>query len=104
MERVEDQGVQFKVIVITGASSGLGRGAALELAKQGGQLILAARRGDLLDELAQECLNQPGGTNAFAVPTDVTKVEEVEKLMQAALGHFGHVDLWINVAGVGALG
>jgi short-subunit dehydrogenase len=103
---MEKQDLRSKVIVITGASSGLGRGAALELAKQGGHLILAARRGDLLEELAQECLNQPSsrGTKAFAVPTDVTKVEEVEKLMLAALGHFGYIDVWINCAGVGALG
>jgi short-subunit dehydrogenase len=99
---MEEQDLRFKVIVITGASSGLGRGTALELARKGAHLVLAARREEALEKLARECSDR--GTKTFAVPTDVTKVEEVEKLMLAALEHFGRVDIWINVAGVGLMG
>jgi len=93
-----------KVIVITGASSGLGKGAALELAKQGAHLVLAARSEEALKEIARECCNSPACARAIAVPTDVTKVEEVDKLAVEALGRFGRIDIWINDAGVGALG
>ncbi len=94
-----------KVIVITGASSGLGKGAALVLARLGARLVLAARRGQLLDELAQECRsNKLSGAQAIAVPTDVTKVEEVENLVVEAVNWFGRIDAWVNNAGVGAVG
>jgi len=88
-----------KVVVITGASSGFGRGAALRFAEAGAAVVLAARRGEVLRDLARECAGQ-----AFAVPTDVSKRADVERLMQAALLRFGRVDVWINNAGVGALG
>lgn len=91
-----------KVIVLTGASSGFGKGAAREFAKAGASLILAARRENLLEELAQEC--QANGGRALAVPTDVSDVEAVEKLAQTALDEFGRIDVWVNDAGVGAIG
>jgi NADP-dependent 3-hydroxy acid dehydrogenase YdfG len=72
-----------KVVVITGASSGFGRGAALELARAGALLVLAARRTELLDELADECRAE--GASAFACPTDVSRREEVERLAEAAV-------------------
>jgi NAD(P)-dependent dehydrogenase (short-subunit alcohol dehydrogenase family) len=62
----------------------------------------AARREDLLDELANECSVEGG--DALAVPTDVSKRSEVEHLCAAALEAFGRIDVWINNAGVGALG
>src|SRR5213075_696826 len=67
-----------KVIVVTGASSGFGRGAALALAKRGASLVLAARRAPLLEELADQCREQGG--RAIAVPTDVGLSNEVERL------------------------
>jgi len=91
-----------KVIVLTGASSGFGKGAALELARKGAKLVLAARRMELLEELANEC-NAEGG-EAIACSTDVSRRPEVERLAGAALAAFGRVDVWINNAGVGALG
>jgi short-subunit dehydrogenase len=93
---------EHKVIVITGASSGFGKGVARVLAQGGASLVLAARRGELLEELALECMNHGG--MAIAVPTDVSKEEEVARLAQAALDNFGRIDIWINDAGVGALG
>jgi short-subunit dehydrogenase len=91
-----------KVIVLTGASSGFGKGAALELARQGAKLVVAARRMELLEELANEC--DAEGGEAIACATDVSRRPEVERLAGAALAAFGRIDIWINNAGVGALG
>lgn len=91
-----------KVVVITGASSGFGRGAALALADLGATVVVAARREDLLYEVAVMC--QARGGHALAIPTDVTRHTDVEHLIHATLDHFGHIDAWVNDAGVGALG
>jgi NAD(P)-dependent dehydrogenase (short-subunit alcohol dehydrogenase family) len=94
--------LQGKVVVITGASSGFGKGAALKFAEAGATTVLAARRGDLLDALACEC--EARGARALAVPTDVSRREEVEHLAEAAVKSCGRIDVWVNDAGVGALG
>jgi short-subunit dehydrogenase len=60
-----------KTVVITGASSGIGRATAIEMARRGADVVLAARRADRLDEVAAECRAQ--GVRATTVPTDVTK-------------------------------
>src|SRR5687768_9630352 len=91
-----------KVVIVTGASSGFGKGTALELARRGAALVLAARRGPLLEEVAQAC--EALGGSAMAVPTDVSVREDVERLGEAARARFGGIDVWINNAGVGALG
>jgi len=91
-----------KVIVITGASSGFGKGAALKFAQEGASLVLAARRDELLDDLVQQC--EEKGARALAVPTDVGQQDDVETLAQKAIEQFGRIDVWINNAGVGALG
>lgn len=93
MDRLRD-----KVVVITGASSGLGREAALQLAERGCRLVLAARRAGELEDTAGEC-RELGG-DAFAVETDVTREEEVERLAEAALRRWGRIDVWLNNAGV----
>ena len=97
-----DRDLTGKVIVLTGASSGFGKGAAREFALRGAALVLAARRDELLEELAKEC--ETTGGKARAVVTDVSQSSEVEKLAQAAIAEFGRIDVWINNAGVGALG
>jgi len=89
-------------IVITGASSGIGRAAALAFARLGARLTLAARRADLIEEVARECRDL--GTRAIAVPTDVTDHEAVDRLAQAARRAFGGIDVWINNAGTGVFG
>jgi len=87
-----------RTVVITGASSGFGRGVALSLAQQGHNLVLAARRGRLLEHLAEEC------GNAIAVNCDVGDPNDVDKLAAAAIARFNRFDVWINNAGVAALG
>jgi short-subunit dehydrogenase len=91
-----------KVVVVTGASSGFGPGTALELARRGAAVVLAARRGALLDELARAC--EGLGAHAVAVPTDVSEPRDVEALAETALACFSRIDAWINNAGVGAVG
>lgn len=91
-----------KVIVITGASSGFGKGASLEFARQGASVVLAARREELLDELAQQC--ESLGGRAVAVPTDVSVADDVAKLAQQAISEFGRIDVWVNNAGSGSIG
>ncbi len=91
--------LQGKVAVVTGASSGIGRATALELARRGASLVLSARREEPLEEAAREC-----GANAVAVLTDVTDEAAVQRLARAAVERFGGVDVWVNNAGVYAVG
>jgi short-subunit dehydrogenase len=90
------------VVVITGASSGIGKATALRFADEGARLVLAARRKNLLDELAEQC--EERGAEAIAVETDVCKERDVQKLAKAAIKEFGQIDVWINNAGVSAIG
>lgn len=94
--------VAGRTFVVTGASSGLGRGAAVKLASYGANVVLAARRGDVLEGVASEA--RAAGGQALVVPTDVSKPEEVEHLSQAALAQFGRIDAWINDAAVAVIG
>jgi len=97
-----DRNLYGKVVVITGASSGFGRGCALEFAKLRASLVLAARRDNLLNNLVAECA-QLGGA-AVAVHTDVADPNEVQYLFNQAIECFGKVDIWINNAGAAAVG
>jgi short-subunit dehydrogenase len=90
------------VIVITGASSGIGRATALELAKQGASLVLVARREDALYALSEEC--ERAGGRAFAIPTDVSIEEHVYGVAEKAINQYGRIDVWINNAAVSAAG
>ncbi len=99
---METQNLRSKVIVITGASSGIGKGTALKLAQAGASVVLAARRTDVLEQLVSQC--ESAGGRSLAVPTDVSKQEEVLRLVQSAIAAFGKIDVWINNAGGGALG
>jgi short-subunit dehydrogenase len=90
------------VVVITGASSGVGRVAAREFAKAGAHLVLAARDAAALRQVAAECTER--GAIAMEVPTDVTESSAVAVLAQATISRFGWIDVWINNAGIGAVG
>lgn len=91
------------VIVVTGASSGIGRATALAFAGQGARLVLAARRALPLEEAARDCRDR-SGTAAIAVPTDVADAAAVEALAATALEEFGRIDIWVNNAGAGVIG
>lgn len=96
------QGIANRTFVITGASSGLGRGVALKLAGYGANVVLAARRADVLDQLAAQV--DAAGGRSLVVATDVSKPDDIEHLAQAAVERFGRIDVWINDAGVAAIG
>jgi short-subunit dehydrogenase len=96
------QDLNGKVVVITGASSGFGKGAAVKFARAGASVVLSARREQLLDELAREC--ESAGGHALAVPADVSNREHVEQLAKTAISQFGRIDVWVNNAGTGTLG
>ncbi|OPY79447.1 MAG: putative oxidoreductase [Syntrophus sp. PtaU1.Bin005] len=87
-----------KVVVITGASSGLGEATARLLSAQGSIVVLGARRVERLQALTEE-LNQSGG-KALAVPTDVTELNQVKQLVDTAVQTHGRIDVIINNAGL----
>jgi NADP-dependent 3-hydroxy acid dehydrogenase YdfG len=88
-----------KVVIVTGASSGIGYETALAFAREGTKSVLAARREERLRELAGRI--EALGGEALVVPTDVSKREQVERLVQAAVDRFGRVDVMVNNAGFG---
>lgn len=94
--------LQDKVVLITGASSGFGRDAAHLFAEEGARVVLAARRLDRLQALADE-IRDCGG-EALAVPVDVTQQPEIELMVQAVIEIYGRIDILFNNAGFGNLG
>jgi NADP-dependent 3-hydroxy acid dehydrogenase YdfG len=94
-EIIQMENIQNKVVVITGASSGIGAAGARKLIQLGAKVVLAARREDQLKVLAEEL-----GTNAIYVKTDVTKKADLANLIQQAITAFGKVDVLWNNAGI----
>ena len=91
-----------QVVVVTGASSGIGREAALLLARRGARVVISARDGDALAELAH-AIRDAGG-ESLVVPADVTDDRAVEGVAAAAVAAYGRIDTWVNDAGISAYG
>jgi len=91
-----------QVIVLTGATSGIGLVTARIAAELGAKMVLAARNTEALRRLAEEIVH--GGGEALAAPTDVANWNQVERLAEQAIRHFGRIDTWINDAGVSIYG
>ncbi|PBB52501.1 MULTISPECIES: SDR family NAD(P)-dependent oxidoreductase [Mesorhizobium] len=87
-----------RVVVVTGASSGLGRAAALGFSRQGARLVLVSRNDDALDNIAKECVDSGG--EALTFPADVADFSAVEEIRGFAVSHFGRIDVWVNCAAV----
>lgn len=95
-----------KVVVVTGASKGIGKATATAFAAAGAKVVLAARTRETLEQVAAE-LRVGGVSNpdsVLAVPTDVTSVDAVERLIQRTLDTYQHVDILVNNAGIGHFG
>jgi len=87
-----------RVVVVTGASSGIGEACAITCARRGAKVVLAARRAERLEALAAKLGGM--GAQALAIPTDVTEEVQVQALFDGALARFGTVDVLINNAGI----
>ena len=98
----EHKSLEEQVIVITGASSGIGLCTALLAAERGAKLVLAARSGDILDDIVEEV--SLIGSEAIAVVADVGDRSQVDAIVDAAIDHFGRIDTWVNDAGVAIYG
>jgi NAD(P)-dependent dehydrogenase (short-subunit alcohol dehydrogenase family) len=94
--------VSEQVVIITGASTGIGRATAFAFAAQGAKVVCAARSAEALDDLAAQ-IHVDGGT-AIAVPTDVADPVAVRALADTAEQHFGRIDTWVNNAAVSVWG
>src|SRR5579883_3604801 len=92
LKKLSDQ-----VIVITGATSGIGLATARAAARQGAKLVLAARNEEALQQLVDEIVS--AGGQAVSVPADVRKREDVERIADTAIQRFGDFDTWVNDAG-----
>ncbi len=91
-----------QVVIVTGASAGIGEATARRLARGGAKLVISARRPDRLDALAREL--DPAGTSVLAVPGDITSDSDRRKLVDEALKKFGRIDGLVNNAGYGTRG
>jgi short-subunit dehydrogenase len=93
--------VKGKVVIVTGASSGIGEATAREFGKEGAKVVLAARRVDKLQTLAEE-INKMG-TETLVVQADLSKLEDIQKLVNDTLAKFNRIDILVNNAGFGRL-
>lgn len=87
--------IKDKVVIVTGASSGIGAATAKLLSQKGAKVVLAARSKEKLEAFAKEL------PNSFVIPTDMTKAEEIAEMVKKTKEHFGRIDILINNAGRG---
>jgi NAD(P)-dependent dehydrogenase (short-subunit alcohol dehydrogenase family) len=92
-----DLGLTGKVAIVTGGSAGLGRAAAMKLAREGARVSICARRKEVLERTAGEI--RLAGGDVLALPADVTRAEDVESVVKATVERFGGVDILLNNAG-----
>ena len=92
-----------KVVIVTGASSGIGEATARQFGREGAKVVLAARRMDKLEALATEIKGMGTGADVLVVQADLSKLEDIQSLIQKTLEKFGRIDVLVNNAGFGRL-
>jgi len=95
--------VKGKIVIVTGASSGIGEATAREFAREGAKVVLAARRVDRLESLAKEIAAMGTGAEALVVQADLSKLEDIQSLIAKTLEKFSRIDVLVNNAGFGRL-
>ncbi|MBV8715989.1 MAG: SDR family oxidoreductase [Chloroflexi bacterium] len=96
-----DLGLKGKVAVVTGGSEGIGRAAAHSLGREGVSVVVCARRADVLERAAAE-VAEATGAQIVPVQADVTRTEDIERVIQTAVDRFGRLDILVNNAGTSA--
>ena len=97
----EKRGLEQKVAIITGGGTGLGKAMALALAKEGADIVIAARRVEPIEQTAKEVSEL--GRRVLAIPTDVTDSQQVNRMVERTLSEMGRIDILINNAGGGGV-
>jgi short-subunit dehydrogenase len=95
--------IKGKVVIVTGASSGIGEAAARQFAREGAKVVLAARRVDRLQSLAQEIAAMGTGAETLVVQADLSKLEDIQSLINQTIDKYGRIDVLVNNAGFGRL-
>jgi short-subunit dehydrogenase len=95
--------IKGKVVIVTGASSGIGEATARQFGREGARLVLAARRVDRLEALAQEIRAMNSGAETLVVQADLSKLDDIQVLIKRTLETFGRIDVLVNNAGFGRL-
>ncbi|HEY3476478.1 MAG TPA: SDR family oxidoreductase [Anaerolineales bacterium] len=95
--------VHGKVVIVTGASSGIGEATARQFGCEGAKVVLAARRVERLEALAQEIRSMGTGAEALVVPSDLSRLEDIQALIARTMDKFGRIDVLVNNAGFGRL-
>jgi 3-oxoacyl-[acyl-carrier protein] reductase len=96
-------GLKDKIVIVTGGNDGLGRACVERFARSGARLAICARRKELLERVADQ-VRRETGADVLAMPTDVTRPEQVEAFVAATLARWGGVDVLVNNAGTSSAG
>ncbi len=95
--------IKGKVVIVTGASSGIGEATARQFGQKGAKVVLAARRVDRLEALAQQISSMGTGAETLVVQADLSRLEDIQALIRQTLNRFGRIDVLVNNAGFGRL-
>jgi short-subunit dehydrogenase len=95
--------IKGKVVIVTGASSGIGEATARQFGREGAQIVLAARRVDRLEALAKEIAVSGSGSETLVVAADLSKLEDIQSMIDQTLQKYGRIDVLVNNAGFGRL-
>lgn len=98
-----DLGLKGKVAIVTGGSEGIGKATATSLAREGAKVAICARRRDVLEKAATDIRDATGG-EVLSVVADVTKPDQIKRLVDTVVASYGRLDILVNNAGVGAAG